>query len=78
MRVEPQGNVLPRASRTIVCAAKNGFKLDHAKASYQLASVGRTVPWSDGFVEEIREGLVACKVMYASHISIFTCMIPVD
>lgn len=64
IRIKPQGNVLPHAGRTLLCAANNGFKLDHAKPSYQESKFERTVPWNDDFVEEIRKGLVACKVMY--------------
>lgn len=63
VRVSPQGNVLPKATKTLVCAAKNGFKIDHAKPSYQLEKFGKTVSWTNGFVEEIRKGLVACRVM---------------
>ncbi|KAF2867717.1 major facilitator superfamily domain-containing protein [Massariosphaeria phaeospora] len=65
VRIEPQGNVLPDAIKTLTCAAKNGFKLDNAKASYQEARHGRMVPWSDGFVEEIKKGLVACRVIFS-------------
>lgn len=66
VKFEPQGNVLPLAGQTMACAAKNGFNLDHAKATYQESRFGRMVPWSDRFVEEIRKGLVACRVMYVS------------
>ncbi|KAH7132588.1 major facilitator superfamily domain-containing protein [Dendryphion nanum] len=64
VRVSPQGNVLPKAAKTLVCAAKNGFKLDHAKPSYQQTKFGNTVPWTESFVEEIRKGLVACRVIF--------------
>jgi POT family proton-dependent oligopeptide transporter len=64
VKVEPQGNVLPKAGKTLLCAARNGFKLEHAKNSYQESEFGRSVGWSDEFVEEIRTGLIACRVMY--------------
>lgn len=51
------------ATKTLLCAAKNGFKLENAKASYQNSQHGKTVPWSDGFVEEMKRGLMACRVM---------------
>ncbi|KAF2262938.1 MFS general substrate transporter [Lojkania enalia] len=65
VKIEPQGNVLPRAGKTLACAAKSGFKLDHAKASYQETHFGRSVPWSDTFVEEIKKGLIACRVIFS-------------
>jgi POT family proton-dependent oligopeptide transporter len=65
-KIEPQGNVLPRAASMVSCAAKNGFNLDHAKSSYQAEKFGRTVSWSDEFVDGIKKGLIACRVMYTS------------
>jgi POT family proton-dependent oligopeptide transporter len=62
----PEENVLPKASRVLVCATRNGFKLDHAKSSYQESRFGRVMPWSDDFIEEMKKGLVACRVMYVS------------
>jgi len=64
VKIKPQGNVLPKAAKALRCAAKNGFKLERAKASFQEAHFGRTVPWSDEFIQEIQKGLVACRVMY--------------
>jgi POT family proton-dependent oligopeptide transporter len=71
VKTEPQGNVLPKACDTLSCAAKNGFNLDHAKTSYQVEKFGRVVSWSDDFVDEIKEGLVACRVMYAFSFTVF-------
>lgn len=64
VKVSPQGNVLPKAAKTMGCAARSGFKLDHAKPSYQESHYGKTVPWSDNFVDEMKRGLIACRVMY--------------
>ncbi|KAK3997948.1 putative peptide transporter [Cladorrhinum sp. PSN332] len=64
VKVTPQGNVLPKAVRTLMCAAKSGFKLDHAKQSYQRTHYNREVTWSDTFVEEMKKGLVACRVIF--------------
>jgi hypothetical protein len=58
------------AVKTIFCAAKSGFKLENAKASHQDSQYGRSVPWSDSFVEEIKRGLMACRVMYVSTCSL--------
>jgi POT family proton-dependent oligopeptide transporter len=44
-------------------AARNGFSLDHAKPEYQQQSNGVTVSWNDSFVEELKMGLHACRVM---------------
>jgi POT family proton-dependent oligopeptide transporter len=63
VRVLPQGNNLPKSARVITCAAKNGFKFDNAKPAYQLSRHGRVVPWSDLFVDEMRRGVLACRVM---------------
>ena len=52
------------ATKTVLCAAKSGFKLDHAKQDYQQTHFGRTVPWTDQFVDEMKRGLLACRVMY--------------
>jgi POT family proton-dependent oligopeptide transporter len=63
VRELPQGNNLPKAAKAITCAAKNGFKFDNAKPAYQLSRYGRVVPWSDLFVDEMRRGVLACRVM---------------
>lgn len=76
VKIDPQENVLPKATRTLICAAKNGFKLDHAKSSYQETRFGRAVPWSDSFVEEIKKGLLACRVMSVFSLSMFTMLCP--
>lgn len=67
VKVVPQGTVLPQAARALTCAARNGFKLEHAKSSYQETHYGRAVPWSDQLVEELGRGLIACRVMYVGH-----------
>ena len=52
------------ATKTMLCAAKSGFKLENAKQPHQYTRYGRTVPWSDQFVDEMKRGLLACRVMY--------------
>jgi POT family proton-dependent oligopeptide transporter len=63
VRVLPQGNNLPKAAKAIICAAKNGFKFDNAKPAHQMSLYGKVVPWSDLFVDEMRRGVLACRVM---------------
>jgi hypothetical protein len=63
-KLPAQGNVLPTASKVLVCATKGKFRLDAAKPAYQAEKFGRAVSWNDSFVEEIRRGLIACRLMY--------------
>jgi POT family proton-dependent oligopeptide transporter len=63
VKIVPQGSVLPQAARALTCAARSGFKLKHAKSSYQETHYGRTVSWTDQLVEELGRGLIACRVM---------------
>ncbi|KAI1042344.1 hypothetical protein LB505_012284 [Fusarium chuoi] len=56
-------NILPRASRVIVCAGRNKFNWEAATPVYQSEKFGRQVEWDDKFVFEIKRGLQACKVM---------------
>lgn len=63
VKVVPHENVLPKAIQVLTIAARDGFKLDNAKRDYQMQKHGRTVPWDDEFVKELKQGLVACRVM---------------
>ncbi|KAL2257918.1 hypothetical protein VTK26DRAFT_8974 [Humicola hyalothermophila] len=64
-KVVPQQNVLPQTISVLTLAARNGFRLDHAKPSYQLSTQSRSVPWDDTFVDELKRGLVACRVIFS-------------
>ncbi|KAK4174684.1 putative peptide transporter [Triangularia setosa] len=64
VKVKPQGNILPKAVRVLVCASKNGFKLERTKPSYQKTHHGKEVPWTNSFVEEMCRGMVACRVIF--------------
>lgn len=44
-------------------AARNGFKLDHIKQSYQTERSEAVVPWDDSFIDELKRGLIACRIM---------------
>ncbi|TLD39696.1 putative peptide transporter [Venturia nashicola] len=64
VKISPTGkNNLPMATKAILCAAKNGFKLENAKASHQTSQKSKQVPWSDSFIEEMKRGLMACRVI---------------
>jgi len=59
----PRGSVITDCLMAMWIGCKSGFKLDAAKPSYQRLH-GRvyTTTWTDGFVEELKQALVACKV----------------
>ncbi|KAF9880523.1 oligopeptide transporter [Colletotrichum karsti] len=46
-------------------AVRNGFDLDHAKQAYQLESRGKSVEWDDKFIDELKRGLLACRVIFS-------------
>ncbi|KAF2841748.1 hypothetical protein M501DRAFT_929637 [Patellaria atrata CBS 101060] len=64
-KLSPKGNILPQAFKTIFCAMKSGWKFDHAKQSYQESCYGRIVLWNDDFVEEMKRGFIACRVIFS-------------
>jgi hypothetical protein len=66
VKVRPGKNYLPQALRVLIVAARNGFNLDHAKQGWQQQSRGVSVGWDDNFVEELKTGLHACRVMCVS------------
>ncbi|KAI9724732.1 MAG: hypothetical protein M1812_000007 [Candelaria pacifica] len=59
----PQGSVITNAFRAMGIALMNKGNMDAAKPSYQ-EEYGRryTTPWNDHFIDELKRGLVACKV----------------
>ncbi|KAK3346085.1 oligopeptide transporter [Lasiosphaeria hispida] len=65
VKVVPHEGVLPKAIKALSMAARNGFRLDHAKAAYQLQKTGHGVPWDDSFIDELKTGLVACRVIFS-------------
>lgn len=54
----PKGSVLVEAGKALWIGIKNKGNLDAAKPSVS----GLNVPWNDVFVDELRRGLVACRV----------------
>ncbi|KAF1984275.1 oligopeptide transporter [Aulographum hederae CBS 113979] len=73
VKLTPKGNNLPMATKVLVCASKNGFKLNHAKASYQQEHKNKRVLWSDGFIDELKLGLLACRVIF-SYLLFYLCI----
>lgn len=61
----PQGSVILQAFKAWWIALTSGGKLDMAKPSVQQALPGgpkHKITWDEGFVDELRRALVACKV----------------
>ncbi|EMD85234.1 hypothetical protein COCC4DRAFT_76455 [Bipolaris maydis ATCC 48331] len=65
VKVTPGKNCLPQAIRVLVAAARSGFRLDHAKPNYQQESRSVIVTWNDSFVDELKIGLHACRVIFS-------------
>ncbi|KAI1880373.1 hypothetical protein JX265_001994 [Neoarthrinium moseri] len=63
VKVSPQGNRLPTAAKVILCAMRNGWKMNNAKPSHQLSVYGKVVSWDDEFVDELVMGLSTCRVL---------------
>ncbi|KAF2792805.1 hypothetical protein K505DRAFT_245859, partial [Melanomma pulvis-pyrius CBS 109.77] len=65
VKVPHEGQILPKATKILLCASKNGFKMTHAEPAYQLEHRGKTVSWSSQLVCELSSGLKACRVLIA-------------
>ena len=63
VKIPPQGNIVPMAAKSLLCASRHDFKLDNARPLYQAEKFGRQVQWDDTFVSEMKRGLIACRVM---------------
>ncbi|KAF2794545.1 oligopeptide transporter [Melanomma pulvis-pyrius CBS 109.77] len=63
VKLPPQGNILPHASRVIWIACRSNFRLDAANPSPESVDSNRSIPWESSFVDEIRRGLKACRVI---------------
>ncbi|KAL8640902.1 MAG: hypothetical protein Q9226_008695, partial [Calogaya cf. arnoldii] len=59
----PSGAVLAKASRALWLAAKGGFRMNAAKPKAQEADHKCIVPWDDRFIEELKLGLFACRIL---------------
>ena len=59
----PQGSILPHAFKALWIGLVNGRSLESARPSYQAAHGQKySTPWNETFVDELRRGLMACKV----------------
>ncbi|KAF1997058.1 peptide transporter PTR2-A [Amniculicola lignicola CBS 123094] len=64
-KMPSEENALPAASKILWCAAKDGFKIEHADPAYQLENHAKRVPWGSHLVKELRHGVKACRVLVA-------------
>ncbi|KAJ5292132.1 hypothetical protein N7478_001383 [Penicillium angulare] len=63
VKLPPQGSVIPRTAKVILYSARDRFRLDSAKPAYQAERYHKEVDWDDLFVDEIKRGLSACRIM---------------
>lgn len=61
---EPSASFRAQLFSALGCAIKGGFKLDAAEPAYQLEHHGRSVPWDEQFVDDMRQAFQACKYWY--------------
>lgn len=62
---KPEANFRKKLVNALSCAIKGGFDLNAATPRAQLEKHGRTVPWDDQYIEDLRQALQVCKVWYA-------------
>ncbi|OQE44795.1 hypothetical protein PENCOP_c002G01658 [Penicillium coprophilum] len=67
------GNILPKAFRIMLCAAKNNFKMDAARPQRQAF----TVDWDDDFVTDLQRGLIACRI-FAFYPILWICHLQIN
>lgn len=61
-RRKPEASFRAKLLSALGCAIRGGFDLDSAMPAVQLEKHGRTVPWDDQYVEDLRQALQACRV----------------
>lgn len=66
VKVVPGQNILVPAAKVMNNAIRNGFVLDRAKSPYQLSQHGISPPYTDAFVDEVRNTMQTCRVLYVS------------
>lgn len=57
--------IIPQAARIVLCAMKNGWKMDRAEPEYQKEHGPKIVSWTSKTVQELTRGLRACRVLLA-------------
>ncbi|KAJ7165415.1 putative POT peptide transporter [Mycena filopes] len=65
VKTPAQGTILPKAMKALWLGARGGFKMETALPEVQARKHGRTVPWDDTFIQELKRGLLACRVFLA-------------
>lgn len=75
--VAAQSTALPNAVKVMWLGIRGGFNVDKAKAAHQNDKhIGET-PWTDEFVEEVKEALAACRMMIAAWPILWLCRVQV-
>ncbi|KAF3482143.1 PTR2-domain-containing protein [Arthroderma uncinatum] len=69
---KPEASFRAKLLSALACAIKGGFNLDAAQPEAQLEKHGRTVPWDNQFIEDLRQALKACRV-WAMYPIIWLC-----
>ncbi|KAJ7718371.1 putative MFS peptide transporter [Mycena maculata] len=60
-----KGTIIPQALKAFWLGVRGGFKMDAAMPAAQALKHQRTVQWDDTFVNELKRGLLACRVFLA-------------
>jgi len=60
--IKPQDGVLVWAGKAFSIAIRNGYKMNAAKANVALTRSGKIVSRTDDFIEQLKSGLIACRV----------------
>lgn len=61
----PEGSILPSAFRAFLYATRERFNMDAAQPEHQRRKHGRVVNWDAEFINELKQGLMACRVFAA-------------
>lgn len=59
----PDKTALPNATRASWCAIRHGFRMDAAKPDFQLSQHSRVVTWTETFIDELKVGFSACRML---------------
>ena len=60
---EVERSAISDSVRVSWCAVKHGFRMDAAKPSHQLRKHNFAVSWTESFVDELKLGLSACRML---------------
>ncbi|KAJ0165529.1 putative peptide transporter ptr2 [Colletotrichum tanaceti] len=64
--MDTQGSVLPLSLRALWCAARHRFSLEAASPDSQRERHGRSVPWDSRIIDDLRQTLTVCRVLFFS------------